>query len=215
MRRSRRRRFGRGWSARDGARAFPGALQRRLVVAFWDEEERGLRGSLAYALRAKARSENIDAVYVFDMIGVKSDAPGSQQFPTGVESVFPEVWAAQKSHQDRADFIALIYDRAQSEAETLDISTAALSNGLRTLRFGVPETPSSASFLYDLYRSDHTAFWLTGYPGILITDTAGYRYPAYHCRSGPDVVENLDHDFSVQVIRAVTVSAAQALRVRR
>ncbi len=28
--------------------------------------------------------------------------------------------------------------------------------------------------------SDHMSFWKQGYPAIMVTDTAPYRYPHYH-----------------------------------
>ena len=28
--------------------------------------------------------------------------------------------------------------------------------------------------------SDHWAFWQQGYPGVMVTDTAPFRYAAYH-----------------------------------
>ena len=28
--------------------------------------------------------------------------------------------------------------------------------------------------------SDHWSFWQNGYPGLMVTDTAPFRYPYYH-----------------------------------
>ncbi|MCA9573680.1 MAG: M20/M25/M40 family metallo-hydrolase, partial [Myxococcales bacterium] len=50
-------------------------LSRTVVLACWDEEELGRRGSIAYAAAASAASEVITAAYVFDMIGYASDEP--------------------------------------------------------------------------------------------------------------------------------------------
>ena len=41
---------------------------------------------------------------------------------------------------------------------------------------------------------------------MMITDTSEFRYDAYHCRDGDDVVENLDSEFSRQIV-ATTVGA--------
>jgi hypothetical protein len=37
--------------------------------------------------------------------------------------------------------------------------------------------------------SDHWSFWQEGYPGLMVTDTALYRYPHYHTlQDTPDKV---------------------------
>jgi hypothetical protein len=40
--------------------------------------------------------------------------------------------------------------------------------------------------------SDHWSFWQEGYPAIMVTDTAPYRYPHYHLES--DTPDKLDYD---------------------
>jgi len=57
--------------------------RRTLVVSCWDEEEKGLIGSRAYSQEAKKRGDDIVTVFVYEMIGYKSDKPNSQQIPTG------------------------------------------------------------------------------------------------------------------------------------
>jgi hypothetical protein len=46
--------------------------------------------------------------------------------------------------------------------------------------------------------SDHWAFWQHGFPGIMITDTAPFRYPHYHRRS--DTPDKLDYDSMTRVV---------------
>jgi len=40
--------------------------------------------------------------------------------------------------------------------------------------------------------SDHWSFWQAGYPGVMITDTAPFRYPYYHTAS--DTPDRVDYD---------------------
>jgi hypothetical protein len=40
--------------------------------------------------------------------------------------------------------------------------------------------------------SDHWSFWQEGYPGIMITDTAPFRYPHYHKKT--DTPDKLDYE---------------------
>ena len=39
--------------------------------------------------------------------------------------------------------------------------------------------------------SDHASFWEHGYPGVMITDTAPFRYPHYHRKT--DTADQLDY----------------------
>ena len=40
--------------------------------------------------------------------------------------------------------------------------------------------------------SDHWSFWRVGYPAIMITDTALFRYPHYH--SGKDTPDQVNYE---------------------
>ena len=42
-----------------------------------------------------------------------------------------------------------------------------------------------------VHWSDHWSFWQAGYPAIMITDTALFRYPHYHAAT--DAAEKLDY----------------------
>jgi hypothetical protein len=46
--------------------------------------------------------------------------------------------------------------------------------------------------------SDHWAFWLHGYPAMMVTDTAPFRYPHYHQVS--DTPDKLDYDRLARVV---------------
>jgi hypothetical protein len=49
--------------------------------------------------------------------------------------------------------------------------------------------------------SDHWAFWQHGYPAIMVTDTAPFRYPHYHARS--DTPEKLDYESMARVVQGL------------
>ena len=42
-----------------------------------------------------------------------------------------------------------------------------------------------------MHWSDHWSFWQAGYPAIMVTDTALYRYPHYHAAT--DTPDKLDY----------------------
>ena len=49
--------------------------------------------------------------------------------------------------------------------------------------------------------SDQWAFWQAGYPGIMVTDTAPFRYPHYH--KTEDTPEKLDYDRMARVLEGL------------
>ena len=49
--------------------------------------------------------------------------------------------------------------------------------------------------------SDHWSFWEMGYPALMVTDTAFFRYPAYH--TADDTPEKIRYDRMARVISGV------------
>lgn len=181
-----------------------------LVVACWDEEERGLIGSEAYAARAEAAGETIDAYFNFEMIGFVSEEPNSQTMPAGFDSLFRDAARELEANQSRGDFIAVIGD-PDADPHVASLERFADRIGLPFIPIVVPAGLLSSPLVGDLRRSDHASFWDRGYPAMMITDTSEFRYANYHCFDGEDVVANLDRDFSAQVVRMTVGAAAEAL----
>jgi len=192
--------------ALEAARLLARAPHRRtLIVACWDGEESGLRGSSAFAERAKSQGEQILASLVFEMIGFKSDLPSSQQFPFGFALLFPEQAKKLAENQNRGDFILLV-SKASSSAQ------AQAFQALAEQKLALPTVHLvDNGLLGDLMRSDHASFWTAGFPAIMITDTANFRNPNYHCAAAPDRVEDLNLPFALQVIQATASIAAKLL----
>jgi Zn-dependent M28 family amino/carboxypeptidase len=46
--------------------------------------------------------------------------------------------------------------------------------------------------------SDHWAFWQAGYPAVMVTDTALFRYPHYH--TAADTPNKIDYDRLARVV---------------
>ncbi len=192
------------------ARVLSGAnLGGTLIVACWDEEERGYLGSEAYVARAVGASATITTAFVFEMIGYYSQQAGSQTLPTGLDALFPQAAASVTADANRGDFIAVIADPSAVAAAQGFVLHAG-SIGLSALELDVPASLKSSSLIADLRRSDHASFWDAGYPAVMITDTSEFRNSHYHCQGGSDVVGDLDHRFATQVLGA-TVGAAAGL----
>lgn len=181
-----------------------------LVVACWDEEERGLIGSNAYATRATMNAEQIVAYFNFEMIGYVSEEPNSQSLPSGFGILFPDAVDEVNANDKKGNFIAVIGDTG-SAAHQAVMETHADRLGLPFIDMTVPDNLLLNPATADLRRSDHAPFWREGVPAMLITDTSNFRYEAYHCTNGTDAVANLNRDFSANVVRVTVGAAAAAL----
>jgi Zn-dependent M28 family amino/carboxypeptidase len=165
------------------ARAFAGTPARRPVrlVAF-DLEESDRAGSRAYARDLRQRREPLALMIALEMLGFRDPRPGSQRYPPGLRSFYP----------DRGDFIGLIGNMR---------TVPMLWRLARHMRASVPceflPVPLQGRMLPDTRRSDHASFWDLGYPAIMVTDTANMRNPHYHQAS--DRIETLDIGFLTSV----------------
>jgi hypothetical protein len=191
------------------------AHARTLAIACWDEEERrsdgvSANGSAAYAHAARERDEEIVGNFVLDMIGYASSATDTQRLPDALETMFPAAVQQVRANENRADFLAVILD-AKSHAIGESLALEADAAGLPLVFFEVPTEQLDSPAVEVLRRSDHGSFWAAGYPGMLLTDTAEFRNPHYHCEDGQDAIETLNHDFAMSVVRATTGAAAHAL----
>jgi hypothetical protein len=188
---------------------------RTLVAACWDEEERraddqSTNGSKAYAQRARERGETIVGSVVFDGIAYASSAANSQRLPDGLESVFPTQVQQIKANGSRGDFVLVVLD-STSHGFAENLVASAQAEGLPTVLLELPVDRLTDPALSELRRSDHAEFWDRGYPGMLLTDTANFRNPRYHCEQGPDTVDSLNMAFALRVVRSVAAATAGAL----
>ncbi|CAG0936677.1 Leupeptin-inactivating enzyme 1 [Thermoflexales bacterium] len=180
---------------------------RTLVVACWDDEESGMRGSRAYAQQARQQNANILSLLVYDMIGYTSDQPNSQQLPSGAERAAPALTELVKHSNLRGNFIALLYDE-RSGAIANDLLVALQIAKVPALPLEVDPTGALPP---GVLGGDHASFWQAGYPAMMFNDTAYLRYPGYHCESGGDDIERLNHDFATGIISATVLATRQTL----
>jgi len=156
-----------------------GKSPRRIrLVLFVNEEMPYFRtqemGSLQYAAALAARNERVVAMYSLETIGYYASEPGSQRYPFPFALLFP----------DRGDFLAFV---GMLDARPL------LRASIRSFRAHTkfPTIGGVApAFIPGIDFSDHWAFAQHGFPAIMLTDTAPYRYPHYHTfRDTPDKVD--------------------------
>jgi hypothetical protein len=150
-------------------------------VAFVNEEPpyflSGEMGSLVYAGRCKARGDKISAMISLETIGYFSDAPHSQTYPSpGLGIFYPKV----------GNFIGFV-----SNVHSRTLLRRVI--GLFRKHANIPsEGAALPAFIPGVSWSDQWSFWRNGYPAIMVTDTAPFRYPYYH--SANDTPDKLDYD---------------------
>jgi hypothetical protein len=172
-------RFGASETERSASRSTPNKTLR--FVAFVNEEPpyflSGEMGSQVYARRCKERGDKISAMISLETIGYFSDAPHSQTYPSpGLGLFYPKV----------GNFIGFV-SNVQSRALLRHVI------GLFRKHAKIPsEAASLPAFIPGVSWSDQWSFWQHGYPAIMVTDTAPFRYPYYH--SSNDMPDKLDYD---------------------
>ena len=183
------------------ARAFAETTPARTLrfVSFANEEpplfQTEHMGSRVYAMRSRERGENIVLMLSLETIGYYSDEPGSQHLLFPLNLIYPST----------GNFIAFV-----SNVENGFLVRQLVGSFRQQAQF-----PSEGGALWDLIPgvgwSDHWAFWKEGYPAVMVTDTAPFRYPAYHSPADrPELVQYERMARVVSGLRAVIVEMANA-----
>ena len=173
------------------ARRFKHATPGRTVrfVAFVNEEppffQTDLMGSRVYAANARKRGDKVVAMLALETIGYYSDQAGSQHYPPPFSIFYP----------DTGNFIGFVGNFASRSLVQTSIKTFR-----ETTRFP-SEGLAAPAFIPGIGWSDQWAFWQEGYPGIMITDTAPFRYPQYHERE--DTPDKLDYERMARVVSGI------------
>jgi Zn-dependent M28 family amino/carboxypeptidase len=148
-------------------------------VAFANEENPGgtpweTMGSYAYARGCHQRGEKIVAMLSLEMVGVYSDAEGSQAYPMPFKIFYPTV----------GNFIGFV-----ANTQSRDLVTRCIGSFRRHTKFP-SEGCSAPDKLRDINRSDHWSFWQFGYQALMVTDTSNFRNHLYHTmRDTPEILD--------------------------
>lgn len=138
-------------------------------------------GSYCYAGHCKSRGDNIAGMLSLETIGYYSDAKGSQDYPFPFSLMYP----------DTGNFIGFVADL--KSRKFLCDCISSFRNHTKFPSEGI----SAPDFIPGIGWSDQWAFWHYGYPAIMITDTAPYRYPFYHTPG--DTADKIDYDRTARV----------------
>lgn len=142
-------------------------------VAFVNEEppfyKGKFMGSTVYAKACRERSEQIAGMINLEMLGCYSDEKGSQRYPHPLNRGL-----AQRLLPDRANFIAFV-----GNIPSWALTWKCRRLFKRTIRFPSLWVPAPSA-IKGAGMSDHWSFWQEGYPAVMVTDTAFFRYKHYH-----------------------------------
>jgi Zn-dependent M28 family amino/carboxypeptidase len=147
-------------------------------------------GSYRFAKSLRAQGETVLGMISLETIGCFSDKPGSQRYPFPFSYFFSDV----------ANFIAFV----------------ALPGGRAFLHEVVGAFRSHTQFptiggtapdsIPGIGWSDHWSFWMLGYPAIMVTDTALFRYRDYH--KPTDTPDKVDYE----KLARITLGLEQTVR---
>lgn len=165
-------------------------------VAFANEEPPFFQtkhmGSRVYARRSRERDEHIILMLSLETIGYYSDEPGSQRLLFPLNLIYPST----------GNFIGFV-----GNTKNGPWVRRLVESFRRHAQF-----PSEGGALWGLLPgvgwSDHWAFWKEGFPAVMVTDTALFRYPAYH--STADTPEKVHYARMARVVSGLQRVIAEA-----
>ena len=127
-----------------------------------------------YASRSRNRGEDIVAMISIETIGYYSDDSNSQQYPMPFSFFYPNT----------GNFIGFVGNISSSQ-----LLRRAIALFRKHSKFP-SEGIAAPGWITGIGWSDHWSFWKEGYPAIMITDTAPFRYKHYHTlQDMPDKIE--------------------------
>ncbi len=145
-------------------------------------------GSAVYARAARARGDDIKVMMSLEMLGYYSARLGTQRYPPLLGFFYP----------DRGNFVAFV-SNLRSRREL-----AMLHDAFRSHSTFPSERLASPSIVPGVSWSDQLSFWRAGYPAVMVTDTAFYRYPHYHAPT--DTPDKLNYTMLARVTRGLAAA---------
>ena len=170
-------------------------------IAFVNEEmpyfHTEAMGSFIAARRSRERGENVVGMLSLETLGYYSDAPNSQKYPAGLSLVYP----------DAGDFLAFVGDLRSAPLVRRAISIFRRHTTFPSEGIAAPQSIPGIGW------SDHAAYWTQGFPAIMLTDTAPFRYPDYHRDS--DTPDKIDAGKLARVVTGIEEIALSLSRANK
>lgn len=168
------------------------------LVAFANEEppfylSREM-GSRQYAARCKKEDEKVVGMLALETIGFYTDEPRSQKYPFPFSVFYPKTG-------NFIGFVANFHSR-----ELVYQTIKVFRDHCRFPSEGI----AAPGFITGIGWSDHWSFWQEGYPALMVTDTAFFRYEHYHTRF--DTPNRLDYERLARVVHGLVPTILELAR---
>ncbi len=158
-------------------------------AAFTNEEppffQTDKMGSMVYAQACRDKKEKVVFMISLETMGYFSNEKHSQHYPLLLKWFYP----------DTGNFIGFIgnyHSRSWIKNSVLIFK----NNTNFPCEYAIlPESLPGVGW------SDHWSFWKMGYPAMMVTDTAPFRYPDYH--TVQDTYEKIDYDNLTCVVKGL------------
>lgn len=144
--------------------------ERTLRFVAWTNEEppyfqhRGQMGSWVYAEQCRREDLEIVAVLSLETMGYYTDEKKSQKYPPPLNMLYPST----------GNFVGFVANVPSNDLQRQVIKTFRENAKIPSVGASLPDALPGVGW------SDHWSFWQEGYVGLMVTDTAPFRYPHYH-----------------------------------
>lgn len=165
------------------------ARTRLRYVLFVNEEPPYFRtpemGSWRFAKQLSERGERVRGMISLETLGYFSEKPDSQDFPPPFGLIYPSV----------GNFVAVVGMPASRSFLHEVLGSFRTHTRFPTVGGVAPDAIPGIGW------SDHWAFREFGFPAIMLTDTAPFRYPHYHLAS--DTPDKIDYARLARITKGV------------
>ena len=142
-------------------------------------------GSNLHAAGLAREGRQVVAMLSLETIGWYSSAPGSQHYPFPFNLFYPST----------GDFIGFV---ANPRSRAL---VRRIVGAFRRHAAFPSEGAVGLESIRGISWSDQWSYWQRGWPAVMVTDTALYRYPHYHTLH--DTPDKLDYDGLARVVKGL------------
>ena len=158
---------------------------------FWTED----MGSVRSAKSARERGDRIVAMWSLETLGYYTEEKNSQNYPAILSWFYPS----------RGNFVAFVGMSHDSDLIHCTIKSFRENSSFPSEGAALPW------LIPHVGSSDHWSFWKQGYPSLMITDTAMYRYHYYH--TDDDCPSQLNYPSMARVVSGLIPVARDISRV--
>lgn len=142
-------------------------------------------GSFHHARDLYTQGEDVVAMLSLETIGYYSDEKGSQHYPPPLDALYP----------DTGNFIGFVGDLGSRELVRRVVGSFRNHTRFPSEGLAAPATIPGVDW------SDHWAYREHGFPALMVTDTAPYRYPYYH--TAQDTPDKIDYERLARVVKGI------------